>query len=60
MELLLAGLLIFFGIVGGFSVISFLFGSAFEAAGWLGIILEILFILFAMWIATQLGDGKNK
>lgn len=61
MEFLLMGFLFFVGIVGLFSMISFLFGSAFEAGGWLGIVVLILFvIILCVLISTFCGnDGED-
>lgn len=58
--MIMMGILLYLAIVGGFSAVSFLFGSAFEAAGIWGIIGLIAWIIFWMWIASKSNDKGGK
>ena len=58
--MLLMGFLLYLAIVGGFSAVSFLFGSAFEAGGWLGVIGVVAWIFFWMWVASETCGDKGK
>lgn len=57
---IMMGILLYLGIVGGFSVVSFAAGSAYEAGGIWGILGFVAWIFFLMWIASIIGDGKGK
>lgn len=58
--MIMMGVLLYLTIVGGFSAVSLLFGSAFEAAGIWGIIGLIAWIIFLMWIASRSNDKGGK
>lgn len=58
--MIMMGILFFLAIVGGFSAVSFIFGSAFESGGWIGIIgLILLFIVLCVVISNDGGKGKK-
>lgn len=60
MGFLLMGVLLFLGIVGGFSAVSFLFSSAFRDGGIWGILFLVAWIIFCLWVASKSSNDKGK
>lgn len=58
--MIMMGILFYLAIVGGFSAVSFIFGSAFESGGWLGIVGVIALIIFCCWLASKSDSGRKK
>lgn len=58
--MLLMAVLFYLAIVCGFSAVSFIVGSAYEAGGIWGILGLIALIFFLMWVASKTGGDKNK
>ena len=58
--MIMMGILLYLGLVGGFSVVSFVLGSAYEDGGWLGVVGIIALIMFCCWVASKSDSGKKK
>lgn len=58
--LIVAAVLFYLVAVGGFSVVSFIVGSAYEAGGIWGILGLIAWIFFWMWVASKSDKDKKK
>jgi hypothetical protein len=60
MGFLVMGILLFLGIVGGFSAVSWLIGSTYEAGGVFGILGLVALCVLGMWIASVAYNDKGK
>lgn len=54
------GILLYLGIVGGFSLVSLVFGSAYEIGGGLGVVGLIVFFIVLCVMTSNNGDDKKK